>query len=370
MEMRTEEAGSVRVPYRPRSGSAAVRRRRGSFRRTLGLLLLVILGAAVVGAVLLWGRVAAFNDRVSTAPAASSALFFPLNGSDRVNVLLVGYAGETATEHAGVLLADSIQVLSIDPATDMTTVIPIPRDLWIEGQPQLPLNGKANEVFAAAFEEGGVGAAGQATAEVISEVTGLRIDHWMTIDFEGFREMVDAVGGVAIENPVAFEYTWDENFYNQGVWDAGSFAAGTLHLDGEQALSYARTRYTSEPSESSDFARSARQQRIMSALRAKLGEGGISSVGPGLQLMGALEDRLVTSLSAVDLFFLSGHLGADRRIELAEGVILEAAFNDIGQYVLVVIGRQTPSDYEPLHAFLAEELARPIEPAASASPTP
>jgi LCP family protein required for cell wall assembly len=333
-------------------------------------VLVLILGAAVAGGILLWGRVAAFNDRVSTAPAASSALFFPLNGSDRVNVLMVGYAGETATEHAGVLLADSINVLSIDPETDTTTMIPIPRDLWIEGQPQLPLNGKANEVFAAAFEEGGVGAAGQATAEVVSAVTGLEIDHWMTIDFQGFREMVDAVGGVTIENPVAFEYTWDENFFNEGVWDAGSFEAGTLHLDGEQALSYARARYTSDVAESSDYARSVRQQRIMSALRAKLGEGGLSSIGPGIQLMGALEDRLVTDVSAIDLFLLSGHLGADRRIELAEEVILEAVFNDIGQYVLVVIGRQTPSDYEPLHEFLAEELAKPIEPTADASPTP
>ena len=79
--------------------------------------------------------------------------------------------------------------------------------------------------------------------------------------------------------------------------------------------------------------------------------------------------RLHTDLSAIDLFLLSGHLGADRRIELKEGVILEAARNDQGQYVLQVIGRSSPDDYGPLQAFLLTQLAKPI-PSPSPTPTP
>ena len=72
--------------------------------------------------------------------------------------------------------------------------------------------------------------------------------------------------------------------------------------------------------------------------------------------MDALADRLQTDLSAIDLFLLSGHFDADRRIELSVGVILEASRNSAGQYVLVVIGRSAPDDYGPLHDYLREQL--------------
>jgi anionic cell wall polymer biosynthesis LytR-Cps2A-Psr (LCP) family protein len=165
---------------------------------------------------------------------------------------------------------------------------------------------------------------------------------------------------------VAFGYTWNETDFHAGNWNGGSFKKGILKLNGTQALDYARSRYTSVPAESSDFARSVRQQRIMGALRAKLGSGGLSSIGPGLSLMDALGGRLKTDLSAFDLFLLSGHLQADRRIELSEDVILQATRNSAGQYILVVIGRQSASDYAPLKTWLRQQLAQPIP---SASPS-
>jgi anionic cell wall polymer biosynthesis LytR-Cps2A-Psr (LCP) family protein len=206
---------------------------------------------------------------------------------------------------------------------------------------------------------------------MLSSITGLPITHWMAIDFTGFKAMVDTVGGVTVTNPVAFGYTWSENRFHAGNWDGGYFNAGPIFLDGTGALDYARSRYTSVPAESSDFARSVRQQRVLAALRGELGGGGLGSLGPGLALMDALKDQMSTDLSAIDLYLLSGHLGADRRIELAEGVILEATSNSIGQYILVVIGRASGSDYAPLQAFLRAELARPLPspaPAGSAAP--
>lgn len=333
----------------------------------LKLAALVVVALLVVGGAMLFNRVSAFNDEVSTAGTASSALFGPLNGDERVNVLLIGYGGDAQAQGAGYL-ADSMNIYSIDPTTDTTTVVPIPRDLWIEGMPDiLPNNGKVNEVFAVGNARGGVEEAARATADALSRVTGLRIDHWMAMDFASFQAMVDAVGGVSVNNPTAFAFTWSEEKYLAGNFDGGSFAAGAIHLDGTEALSYARARYTSEISEASDFARSVRQQRIMGALKSKIGAGGIGSLGPGLRLMDALEGRLRTDLSALDLFLLSSHLAADRRIELSEDVIIQATRNDIGQYVLVVIGRVAPDDYAPLHAWLADRLAEPVE---SGSPVP
>ena len=90
------------------------------------------------------------------------------------------------------------------------------------------------------------------------------------------------------------------------------------------------------------------------------GARGVGSLGPGLALMDALDGRMKTDLSAIDLFLLSSHLNPDRRIELKEGRILEATGNTIGQFILVVRGRESASDYQPLHRFLRRQMAQPF----------
>src|SRR6266513_2431925 len=125
-----------RTSPNPRSS----RHRRGPRGRTiLALVVIALLAGLVVGAVLLWQRVAAFNESVSTEEPLSGRLSDLLGGNERVNVLLLGFADPA---HPGAFLSDSINVLSVDPATDKTTAISIPRDLWIEGIPALPGNGK------------------------------------------------------------------------------------------------------------------------------------------------------------------------------------------------------------------------------------
>ena len=191
---------------------AAPEPRTVSIKRLLfSVALLMVLGLSV-GGYLLWQRVAAFNDSVSTAGSLSSALLLPLQGSDRVNVAIMGYAGVEG--HGGTYLADSINIISIDPATDTATLIAIPRDLWIEGSPRLPSNGKVNEVFSLGYAAGGVTEAGTAMADVLSYATGLKIDHWIALDFAGLEAAVNAVGGVTIDNPRAFAYTFSEVQYH------------------------------------------------------------------------------------------------------------------------------------------------------------
>ena len=342
------------------------RRRRGSFLGTLRTVLVVGVLLVVIGVVLVGVRAASFNATVSTAGFPSTAVLGPLNGSDRVNVLMVGYGGG---DHDGAYLADSIQVLSVDPESDTTTSIPIPRDLWVEGVASYPQNGKLNEVFSSGQVEGGLERAGDLLAEVVSDVTGLRIEHWISIDFEGFREMVDAVGGITVDNPTAFSWTTNQAALDAGNW-LGSFEAGDIELDGEEALMYSRARFTSVREESTDFARSARQARVIGALRAKIGEGGVTSILPGLRMMDALEGRMTTNLSAIDLFLLSGHLSADRRIELSEDEVLRATTNTIGQYILIPIDWTGPGAYGGLRGHLERELAEPVQPAGSATDAP
>jgi polyisoprenyl-teichoic acid--peptidoglycan teichoic acid transferase len=325
-------------------------------------VLVLALAVTVVGSVLVGLRAAAFNAAVSTAAFPSTALLGPLNGSARVNVLMVGYGGD---DHDGAFLADSIQVLSIDPATDTTTSVPVPRDLWLEGVAAYPQNGKLNEAFSTGHLRGGMEGAGDLLAAVVSEVTGIGVEHWISIDFQGFREMVDAVDGVTVDNPRAFQWTTGEDARRAGRW-AGSFSAGEIHLDGEQALMYSRARYTDVQAESTDFARSARQARVLGGLRAKLGDGGVTSVLPGLRMMDALEGRMTTNLSAIDLFLLAGHISADRRVELSDDDVLLATTNTIGQYILIPRDWTGPGAYGGLRAYLQRELSAAPEPGTDA----
>jgi LCP family protein required for cell wall assembly len=368
VSQRGERRNQVRAP---RTASRRGTRARGgrSFFRTLRNVLLLALLAVIVGGVLLGMRAAAFNATVSSAPFPSTQLLGPLNGSDRVNVLMVGYGGPG---HDGAYLADSIQILSIDPKTNTTVTIPVPRDLWIEGIAALPQNGKVNEVFAQGYINGddSLDSAGALMSDVLSTVTGLEIHHWLSIDFTGFRDMVDAVGGVTIDNPVAFSYTTNEEVHRAGNWNTGHFDAGEIHLDGADALAYSRARYTSVVSESTDFARSVRQARVLAALRSSVGDGGVGAIGPGLGLMDAMEGRVRTDMSVIDLFLLSSHLSSDRRIELSEGPVLTATTNTDGQYILIPTGWTGPGDYDPIQQYLAVELARSPEPSPSATDAP
>jgi len=336
-------------------------RRPVNWRRRIGLLGLLLVATVAIGTGLLIQRAVAFNDAVSTESAISMRLFGPLSGSDRVNVLLLGYSDES---REGAYLSDSMNVLSIDRAADTTIMVPIPRDLWVEGVARVPQNMKINEAFRIGYYADGFTAGAELAAEAVARVTGLEIDGWITLDFEGFEAMVDAIGGITVENPTAFGYTWDEASWLEGRFPY-YFGAGTLQLDGVLALDYARARYTSVVEESSDFARLVRQQRVLQAIRAEV--TGWQTLPKGLALTDALDGHLRTNLSVYDLAMLAGKIEPDRRIELREDVIVRASMNTIGQYILVVIGQSSPSDYEPLHEYIADALAAPF-PAATSSP--
>lgn len=351
------ESDETHVHQRPTGPSGPARARGGGGRRPRGKRLLALIAGVVVmglaiGGIVLWQRAAAFNDAVSTAPMLSSRLFGPLGSGSRVNVLLLGYAPEGRD---GALLTDSITLLSIDTETDETTAVAIPRDLWVEDNPRLPGNGKINEAFAVGYRSAGWEEAGDNAVQLIEDVTGVEAVGWIAVDFDGFRSMVDAVDGITVDNPTAFRWALGADEHAAGTW-AGEFPAGPIQLGGMDALQYSRVRYTDQPQESSDYARSVRQHRVIAAIRAKIGLGP-DSVGRLLALADALRERLHTNLSVFDLLLLSRHLEIDRRVELIEGAVLEATRNSVGQYVLVVLGRSQPSDYEPLHRYIEQELS-------------
>lgn len=181
----------------------------------------------------------------------------PEKEKDRLDILILGIRGDNEEEpEAGTLLTDTIMVLSIDKKTNKTSLVSLPRDLYVK-MPYLNKKDKLNAAYAYSMGSKDSGLAGVKT--LVSQITGVYIDHAILFDFEAFQSIVDTLGGVDIKLAVPFEESLQ--------WGSSSFSlpAGENHLNGEDALYYARSRFSS-----SDFDRSRRQQQLIFAIRNKM----------------------------------------------------------------------------------------------------
>jgi len=177
---------------------------------------------------------------------------------------------------------DSLMVLHLIGGTGSCRVLSIPRDTRTE----LPGYGmtKVNHALAV----GGI----QYEVQVVEQLLGLEIDHYVLIDFNGFEDLVDAVGGITVDVP--------ESFVND---DGREFVVGPQSMSGAQALSYARWRGGSD----GDFGRMQRQQLILRALVSKV--SGLNIVSSINELLPAVEENLRTDLSAAQM----ASIGTDYR---------------------------------------------------------
>ncbi len=179
----------------------------------------------------------------------------------RVNFLLLGMGG---AGHEGAYLTDTIILASFQPKDKKIALISIPRDLVV------PMPGygwrKINNVnaFAEAKERGSGGAAVQS---VVSEVFNLPIHYYIRVDFDGFKKLIDKLGGLSIYVDRSFtDYQYPTDDFKYQVV---SFKEGWQVMDGETALKFVRSRHGTN-GEASDFARSRRQQKILVALKEKI----------------------------------------------------------------------------------------------------
>ena len=182
--------------------------------------------------------------------------------TDRINVLLLGIGG---AGHDGSELTDTIMFASYKPSTSQVGMISIPRDLTVN----IPGYGyrKINSVNAfAEMEEDDSGP--EATKELVSEIMDEHINYVVKVDFDGFKDIIDSLGGVDIYVDTSFSdptYPLDDGF---GSVQSVSFEQGWAHMDGDTALIYSRSRHGTN-GEGSDFARAARQQKLLMAVKDK-----------------------------------------------------------------------------------------------------
>jgi LCP family protein required for cell wall assembly len=232
----------------------------------------------------------------------------------RINIVLYGYGG---VQHSGAYLTDSIMVISIQPLQGhppQIAEISIPRDWYVT----IPLrNGRSTQQrinFAYAAGMLGEGPhpasavdAGAVVADpVIAHLLGIGINYFVGVDFDAFKQAVDAVGGVNIDVPVGFT----DYQYPAGECDLGNcgyqkvhFNAGMQHMNGANALIYARSRHGNN-GQGSDFARSRRQQQIIVALKAQLES--VGGIGKLPDVLNALGNNVLTDLSIGDAEALYG----------------------------------------------------------------
>jgi polyisoprenyl-teichoic acid--peptidoglycan teichoic acid transferase len=288
--------------------------------RGLGLAGLVLV-LAVVGA--------AGWSAVRLAATSSNPLAFQVpSGAQRIVIL--GYGGG---DHPGAYLSDSIVLVTRDGSKQAE--VSIPRDLWVQLPPGSGHYAKINEALQDGYNSGGLDAGGALAAQKVADVVGVSIGGWVLEDFDGFRQLVDALGGVDIVAPRAFsaQYPVNDNPDVDARWKVIHFAAGPQHMDGERALEYARARYADNPQEASDFARAARQQLLIAAIRQK-----VASPAGGLRflpLVNAAAGAVHTNLPPLDLAsFVAGFHTDQAKHVVLDGVLVDGRSAD-GQDILL-----------------------------------
>jgi polyisoprenyl-teichoic acid--peptidoglycan teichoic acid transferase len=239
--------------------------------------------------------------------------------------------------------SDSILLVRVDPARNRIAQLSIPRDL------RVTIPGRGDDRINAAYTIGGPALA----IKTVQDLTGMEINHVVLVDFAGFREVVDALGGVTIDNPEKII----SNSFDGHPW---RFGRGKLHLDGRHALAYARVRENTANPADNDLTRGLRQQRVLQAIAH-----GLASPGTMLHLPSvgsAIGKPLATDLSANDLLQLGWRqMRADRTIHCRLGGTITSvggASELIGgdenrRVILAVQGKSAPLRAEPGDTFAA-----------------
>ncbi|WP_456113486.1 LCP family protein [Streptomyces corynorhini] len=252
----------------PRTGRTRLTRRGRIAAWSGGALAVLLLGATGAGGWVyqsLDGNIHAadIDDRVGGGR--------PVNLSPgSKNILVVGSDsrdGDNGAYGKGLttMQSDTLMVMHLAADRKWATVVSLPRDSWVtipscdrgDGSRSDPHHFKINEAFAIGGTGGEVADAAACTIRTVERNTGLRVDHFMSVDFQGFKGMVNALDGIEVcpRTPI----------HDQKA--RLDLAAGCQTVRDEKALGYVRTRYSI--GDGSDLGRIGRQQEFMEALAAK-----------------------------------------------------------------------------------------------------
>jgi LCP family protein required for cell wall assembly len=317
-------------------------------KRWVKIVLIILAVFLVIGGIFGW-RAGSLLNKISSNGNILGSLGHMVPGlaeqlkgekEGRVNVLLLGMRG--ADDPAGGNLADSIMVVSVFPKENKASMISIPRDLYVQDIQQ-DSKSKINAIYAQG-EAKGKGQGLKDMEKKISEISGVEITYGIVINHQGFKDLVNALGGVEItlEKPFAESVQFNQEGVCDGVvftvptgkWQnkifkhhetnaagvsvevkvkkpvyplclnknpecGGDFKlpAGTQTINGDQALCFARSR-----DQSSDFERAKRQQIIIQQIKAKaLSLGTLTDFNKINGMVNALGNNVTTDLQGWEI---------------------------------------------------------------------
>lgn len=265
-------------------------------------------------------------------------------GEERVNIMLLGVDSRDADQH-GNTRSDTIMVLSVDPLTKQAHLFSVLRDTYV------PIPGHGQNRVNAAHALGGPTLAMQ----TVSELLDLPIHYYVSIDFEGFIALVDAIGGIEFEVEKNMRYVDPTDDPAYGTID---LKAGLQVLDGEKALQYVRFRHDRY----SDYSRTERQRNLMTAVAKEMLT--FSSILKLPSTLKEIQPYIKTNLT-LDQMWALGNLGFKaRNSEIVTdqlppaSLLREETIN--GASVLTV-------NLDRLRTYVHEQLEPPTEPDAAAA---
>jgi len=310
---------------------------------------IILLSIAVIIIVLgVWVGTSAYRAvaKVTSASSSKNSLLSLLKKSStttlegqsdgRTNILFLGEGGGN---HPGAALSDTMEVLSINWKTNQMAMLSVPRDLEVN----VPGYGYAK------INNANATGGGKLASQVVSQILGIPIQYFVTLNFTGFTDIVNSVGGVDINVPQAI---YDPLYpaYDNGPYSLFKLSAGQHHMDGALALKYARSRETT-----SDFDRAKRQQQIMEALKSKfLSLNFLADPLKVTSLLNTLGGNLLTSLSVNESYALWTEIkGIDssniitKVLDDSANNVLTDQTNELGD---VLIPKKGLKDYTDLQA--------------------
>jgi LCP family protein required for cell wall assembly len=239
-----------------------------------GIVAVLVIGAVGIGAKLymdLSSSIQKTYESVERKNQEEGKRETPVNldEKDSFSVLLLGIdTGDLGRTDQG--RSDAIMVATVNPTDGQTTIVSVPRDTYVD----IVGHGTTDKINHA-YAFGGAAM----SMDTVQKFLDIPIDHYVAMNMAGIKELVDAVGGVEVNNDLKFE--------NEG----NTFDIGKIHLNGEQALSYTRMRYD-DPN--GDYGRQSRQRNVVAAVAKKaLSLDGVSQYK---EVLSAIEGNMKTDM--------------------------------------------------------------------------
>ena len=247
------------------------------------------------------------------ATAEAAAAGTPVPVTPNINILLLGT--DERPDEGDAARTDTMILVSVNPETRDIGMLSMPRDLWVP-VPGMNTTTKINTAYLMGELYDYPGGGPQAAKDTVSSFVGRPVDYFVRVNFDGFRQMIDLIGGIDVDVPyVIHDDQYPTEDYGVEIFHLD---AGRQHLDGVTALKYARTRHGDD-----DYSRSRRQQDIIRSVVSQ-----VLSAGMIPQLLGRAPQLLMTMQNSVQT-----DIPLDKGFALAN-LVADGGLGEIRQLVL------------------------------------